>query len=359
MSETSMKVAPAPSGLMRIALVCALFLGSLAFSPVCMADSKGAARRAVALRHSAEGICSWFLARRASASFQLQVGDAVDINADSLQALGTPLQALFLGKVEDTLYFFQAKTKSLFKQSFQSLRFENADGTARDPHGSVSIQELPTIQKQDGPSCAVHSTYNCLKYLNERSLLESRDLKVLMDTRPEEVFHYLDETVSALSWRQRRQRYEASKPRKGFFGEIWHDIWNAPPSQSTIRQAIFRGNGIRFREARKASELAEHLRSGRPAIIDLEVAFETRPITDLETGEMTEATELVPAGPSNSAGAHSVLALHSIKTGLFSSGVLVLDSYSGLPSVWDEAAIQRARKTHTAAVITLVAPSGQ
>lgn len=224
------------------------------------------------------------------------------------------------------------------------------------------------VPVQVGPTCAVHSAINCLKFLAASGMLPESSLKHLLDTDPAELFRLLHQHVSAESWENDFQALEPGTP--SLFVDFSANAWiqrfqRMGHTQADRRARLFEAEGLSVEIVHSIDRLLAHLRAGYPAFVDIPVRPELPPSF---VGEPIRATGsgVYRFGPSYAGdpryfGWHSVLAIAVIDV----SGagertnpyVLVLDSATGEPRLWRADEIEPALALPYSMTASLVTPA--
>jgi hypothetical protein len=240
--------------------------------------------------------------------FKIGIGDVVSLAAKDNKTLN----AIFLGRGTDNDFFYVKETNEIVAYHPGDLRYMNISEPIAES-GAHAIQPILKIETQVGGTCAIHSTINCLKFLNEFGLVSNSQLKAHINTNSKTLFNVLNAVIG---------------PRE--------------VAQTRKRIAIFNEYGIRAEQTQNIDALIKHLNSGRPAIMDLSIGEGTLQIKYFSEDKLRGNNAVVPASGSKILGDHSVLLIAYFKTGMFSGKFLVLDSNHGMLNLWDRSDVAKS-----------------
>lgn len=212
---------------------------------------------------------------------------------------------------------------------------DSADVSVKSKEGkelTSADAQLLSIKCQSGETCAVHSTFNGLKFLTELGDA-SPAIESQLANHPDSLLRTLLGT--SINAEVRERDLEGA----GF----WRRLFT--PSQMENRMAALDQLGVQATQTSNTSEIKRHLVSGRPVILDLDVAYGRQTMVDLNSGGQVQRRILeshTNGGKQELAGGHSVLAVGFIPNGVFSGKLVVLDSGTGSIHLWDWNQVKKA-----------------
>lgn len=261
------------------------------------------------------------------------------------QAVTIPMRGRLLGTdpKRSLHYFWDEKTHQVLAADSSTIRWYGKSPSS-DEARSLAITR---VELQEGETCAVHSTVNCIEFLQANGLKLSPQIEAIQRKDPAELFEFLKRTSVNV------ETYSKSEPAVGTVNlrstplseqfrlvTRWQD--QAEKRDEILKAWNFDSEVIR--DTRHAKRLIEHLKSGQPAILDLWVReklstnFE---YTFTSKQEMIPATSFKQNFPTSKRGEgtypHSVLAVGYFEDGNMKGKILVVDSHSGSFSLWDAA----------------------
>jgi hypothetical protein len=225
-------------------------------------------------------------------------------------------------------------------------------------------QKLLEISTQEGPTCAAHSTRNCLEFLELLGLLPHSKLRTLLLSSPEELFQVLKDNVSSEAWDRRYQELFPNH-QASLITQTTPDAWLSRIkalgfTQADQRAALLNNAGLAVTITHDASEVEAHLRNGLPVILD--VPIRVKESLKVHGGRLSDRdipVRLMPTTPDDPYyfGWHSVLAVGLIEGGnQVGKKVLVLDSKWGQLNLWDLDAVERAIQGEHTMAASLIRP---
>jgi hypothetical protein len=269
---------------------------------------------------------------------QLSIGQNLKLKMSS----GQRLDVSFLGEQEGAAYFLDTKTE-------QILQIPRSDFVGQT--SKLGMEPLLKIPEQIGATCAVHSTVNCLKRLNDLGGLHSPSLSAYFSAPEgeEKLFSYLEENaVSVTGLRRYLAQLEVENPEKSF-DHI---------TQTDLRRQVLERSGIHAKVTNSLTELEAHLSAGMPAILDVMELQISKQYLVNSSGALVKAENIVApsANGSTLGGAHSVLAVALIDNPWMAKRVLVLDSSHGGLSLWKLSHFDAHSRNRIKSQYTLVYP---
>jgi hypothetical protein len=250
------------------------------------------------------------IGRSVDDTYDLAIGTKVKIHSDQFSA-----EAAFLGERDNQFFFADRQSGQIYSSPRELSKID----------GVTSVEPLMKIQMQQGPACAAHALFNCVRYMDSLGELLDPQLPGQLKANPSRVYDDIAEIAHFESIQNSLRRAGMSSKESDVGKRQIRNINN-----------YLDDHDIEHHSISGSSQLMKQLQSGFPVILAIKVEGNpfryVKQISSLNLQMLEGQTRPVVFGYD---GFHALLAIRYIPVGGSHGRVLVLDSNTGDFDLWD------------------------